>query len=308
MGRSLHKRNSFRFPLKLFFLISFALIGCSNELKDDSLSASNEINADMIRPVESVAALGQLSPVGHVRRLAAPLSGFGGTPRISKLLVKEGDFVNKGQILAIFDNRPKVSADLLVLKAKIDSLNLKVSVKKKEVSRYYQASLNGASPLVILDQKKEQLYILKGELNQALAEKNVLETDLDDTQLRSPINGVILRIYSRAGERPDSKGVLEVGANNSMEALIEVYESDVSRVKIGQKVTLISENGGFEGHLMSKVVSISPQVRQRRVLSTDPTGDADARVVEVKVLLNQESAAAVNNFSGMKVIAKFQPL
>ena len=53
---------------------------------------------------------------------------------------------------------------------------------------------------------------------------------------------------------------------------------------------------------------ISPQVRQRRVLSTDPTGDADSRVIEVRVKLDNLSAKKVSNLTGLKVIARFQPL
>ena len=66
------------------------------------------------------------------------------------------------------------------------------------------------------------------------------------------------------------------------------------------------EYGGFSGRLTREVVRISPQVRQRRVLSTDPTGDADARIVEVRVRLSPESAAKVSRLAGMKVIARFQ--
>ena len=104
------------------------------------------------------------------------------------------------------------------------------------------------------------------------------------------------------------EGVLEVGANKAMEALIEVYESDVNRIELGQSVNLTSENGGFAGILKGIVHRISPQVRQRKVLSTDPTGDADARVVEVRVALDPGSAAVVSQLTGMKVIARFEPL
>ena len=92
-----------------------------------------------------------------------------------------------------------------------------------------------------------------------------------------------------------------------MEALIEVYESDIDRVFISQKVELSSENGGFKKILKGKVIRISPQVKQRKVLSTDPTGDADSRIIEVLVQLNKESIMLVQNYAGMKVIAKFLP-
>ena len=92
-----------------------------------------------------------------------------------------------------------------------------------------------------------------------------------------------------------------------MVALIEVYESDINRVFVSQNVQLISENGGFSEILDGKVLRISPKVKQRKVLSTDPTGDADARIIEVLVELSDESINLVKNYAGMKVIAKFQP-
>ena len=43
------------------------------------------------------------------------------------------------------------------------------------------------------------------------------------------------------------------------------------------------------------------------MLSTDPTGDADSRVVEVRVKLDNASAKKVSHLTGMKVIARFLP-
>jgi len=88
--------------------------------------------------------------------------------------------------------------------------------------------------------------------------------------------------------------------------LIEVYESDINRIAVGDPVTLVSENGGFDGSLRGRVERISPQVRQREVLSTNPTGDADARIVEVQVTLDRASASRVARLAGLKVIARFQ--
>ena len=48
--------------------------------------------------------------------------------------------------------------------------------------------------------------------------------------------------------------------------------------------------------LKGEVIRISPQVKQRKVLSTDPTGDADARIIEVLVKLDEESINLVKNY------------
>ena len=134
-----------------------------------------------------------------------------------------------------------------------------------------------------------------------------VETDLVDTVLRAPLDGTVLRIHARVGERPGDKGILELGANARMEALLEVYESDIARVRLGQRVTITSENGGFHGRLEGTVSRISPQVRQREVLSTDPSGDADARIVEVRVRLEPEALQRVRNLAGLKVIGRLTP-
>lgn len=259
------------------------------------------------RQTEAVAALGQLQPAGEVRRLAAPASGMAGSPRVTSLRVKEGDVVTRGQVLAVFDNRPQIEADLAAQDERIRSVDIEIPLRRREVARYAQAARVGAATAVLLEEKQDELTLLQRKRVELLAERRSLQADLNDSELRSPINGVVLKVHTREGERPDTDGVLEVGASQSMEALIEVYESDINRIAMDERVTLISENGGFEGELEGQVAQISPQVRQRQVLSTDPTGDADARVVEVLVRLDAASAERVARLAGLKVIARFQP-
>ena len=259
-----------------------------------------------VRAPEAVAALGQLKPAGEVRRLAAPVSGFGGTPRIAALLVKEGERIRKGQPLAIFDSRPQIEAEIAEVDAQIQSAAIEVELQQREVSRFAAAAKVGAAALVTYEEKQDELRRFQRKGVELIATRRSLETDLADSELLSPINGVVLKIHSRVGERPDSDGAMEVGASQSMEALVEVYESDINRISIGQSVSLISENGGFKGTLEGRVERITPQVRQRKVLSTDPTGDADARVIEVDVVLTPESAKRVTQLSGLKVIARFK--
>ena len=259
-----------------------------------------------VRAPEAVAALGQLKPAGEVRRLAAPVSGFGGTPRISALLVKDGDQIRKGQPLAIFDSRPQIEAEIAEVDVRIQSAAIEVELQQREVSRYAAAAKVGAAAMVAYEEKQDELRRFQREGVELIAKRRSLETDLAESELVSPIDGVVLKIHSRVGERPGSDGVMEVGASQAMEALVEVYESDINRISLGQPVTLTSENGGFKGTLEGRVERITPQVRQRKVLSTDPTGDADARVIEVDVVLSPESAQRVTQLSGLKVIARFK--
>ena len=296
------KLGHFYFIPLYAFAVLLGISSCGNETKGTKPNTEIEI----INSIEDVAALGQLTPMGDLRTLASPISGFGGTPRVAELLIKEGDFVKEGQVLVVFDNQARLIADLEKVQARIETLENKIVIQSKELSRYQEASLKGAYPLVLFEEKQEELYDLEGQRKEELAELKGLKADFIDSQLVSPIDGLILRLHTLVGEREGADGVLDVGSVQSMEALIEVYESDISRIKIGQSVSLKSENGGFKGTLYGTVLRISPQVRQRKVLSTDPTGDADARVVEVQVKLDNDSSESVQKFTGMKVIAIFK--
>ena len=297
-----------------FFLLSFILspfllinFSCTNEKKTKGYENSNLVSDSSIPSLKGVAALGQLSPAGEVRKLASPVSQFGTFPRIVELFVKEGDYVQKNTVLAIFENREKLISDLEKKEYLLETNELEIRSKEEQLERFKLAKDKNAYSEIQFSQRKDELLKLKKQKIINLAERKAIQIDLYNSQLRSPINGYILTINTRVGERSNSDGILEIGANHKMEAIIEVYESDIDRVFINQSVELTSENGGFEEKLSGLVVRINPQVKQRKVLSTDPTGDADARIIEVLVKLNQESIERVKSFAGMKVIARFIP-
>tara|TARA_B100000676_G_scaffold139951_1_gene138571 strand:+ start:277 stop:1194 length:918 start_codon:yes stop_codon:yes gene_type:complete len=289
--------------LSPFLLINFS---CSNEKKSREYENLN-LEQDIVPSLKGVAALGQLSPAGEVRKLASPVSQFGTFPRVIELFVKEGDYVEKDTVLATFENREKLKSDLQKKESLLETNDLEISLKEDQLKRFKLAIDKNAYSEIQFSQRKDELLKLKKQKIINLADRKAILIDLSNSQLRSPINGYILSINTRVGERSNSDGVLDIGASQNMEATIEVYESDIDRVFLNQSVELTSENGGFEDKLFGFVVRINPRVKQRKVLSTDPTGDADARVIEVLVKLNQESIEKVKSFAGMKVIARFIP-
>ena len=290
--------------LILLFPLALGISSCVRNKKNTNQS-NKEILAEVVPSIKAVAALGQLSPAGEIRQLAAPTTEFGSAPRLTKLLVNEGDFVKKGEILAVFENRDKLKVDLEKKNNLINTNDLEILLKKEQIKRYELALQKNAYSFVKLSQRKDELLKLQKQKINNVAEKKIIEIDLFNSNLRSPIDGYILSVNTRVGERPKNEGILDIGSSQNMEALIEVYESDIDRVFISQKVELTSENGGFKQILNGSVIRISPQVKQRKVLSTDPTGDADARIIEVLVKLDEASMNLVKNYAGMKVIAKF---
>lgn len=254
-----------------------------------------------------VTALGRLVALGDTRRLAAPSGPMGQSPRVSSLLVEKGDSVRQGQVLATFDSRIDVEADRAVAAATLETLQQRLRLLQQDLDRYVALQRAGAVSEQDLEQRRLRVLEVEQQLVQARAQLRREDVRLPLTELRAPFDGTVLDIHARSGERPSEKGVLELASSAGVEAVLEVYESDIDRVRPGQTVDMRSENGGFSGRLIGRVLRIDPVVRQRDVLATDPTANTDARIVEVRVSLNPVDADRVRRLLGLKLIAKVQP-
>jgi len=146
--------------LLLFTPLSLGMVSCSGNNKSNA-KFKEEITADFIPPITAVAALGQLSPSGEIRQLAAPISQFGSSPRVVEILVNEGDFVKKGDILAIFENGEKLISDLERNENLINTINEEITLKKAQIERYELALSKDAYSFVEFSQRKDELLKLQ---------------------------------------------------------------------------------------------------------------------------------------------------
>ncbi|KKZ10802.1 MAG: hypothetical protein TE42_09510 [Candidatus Synechococcus spongiarum SP3] len=250
-----------------------------------------------------VAALGYIEPRGEVRRLAGPSDG-GATARVARLLVKEGDQVVRGQELVLFDSIPRLQAERHELQTQVGSLARQLEVSRSEEKRYGDLVASGAVSHDSLDQRRRATEKLAGDHAQTTAELKVVDVDLRNATLRAPMAGTILNILTHEGERPGNSGVLELGQTDFMEVVAEVYETDISRIRPGQRARITSEHGGFTGELSGQVREISRQVNRRDVFSSDPKDAVDARVVAVRIALDPPASQRVRNLTRMQVLVR----
>jgi multidrug efflux pump subunit AcrA (membrane-fusion protein) len=143
-------------------------------------------------------------------------------------------------------------------------------------------------PLAVLAETAVQ----RAEVDRLQAE--LARAELELSRVRSPIDGQVLKIHAREGERVGPEGIAELGETSAMYAVAEVYETDIGRVRGGEKAKIRSP--ALPHDLEGEVERIGLEIGKKDVLSTDPVADADARVVEVEIrLLEPELAAALTN-------------
>ena len=142
------------------------------------------------------------------------------------------------------------------------------------------------------------------EVDSAIAALNRAETNLAQAYIRAPRTGQILKIHTRVGEKISNDGVVELGATDQMVAVLEIYQTDIDRVKVGQSVSITGRP--FQGEVTGIVSQVGLQGERQRIAGNQPGENLDRRVIEVKVRLSLEGSRRVAAFTNLQVQGKIQ--
>jgi len=239
-----------------------------------------------------VGALGRVEPQSGLIELGAPPGG-----RLLSLTVKLGEAVKKDQVLGYLDSYPvqvaardqaaaqlaearaRQQAETVLGDARVEQAGKKADAESR-VARAAAAEALAAIPVA--------------SLQKALA---VEEARVDAATLKSPIDGTVLDIPIQPGETIGNGPALVLGDLRRMRVRAEVYETDIPRVKLGQTTTIRSP--ALDKPLTGRIVEIGLMVFKNSVLSGDPAARVDARIVPVRIELDDGSAVA--NLSNLTV-------
>ena len=151
----------------------------------------------------------------------------------------------------------------------------------------------------IIEVRPVDVDIALAEVRQAEAAVTKAKAELDVAYIKAPQAGRILDILTHPGEVVSSDGIVKMGQTRQMYAVAEVYQSNIGRVRVGKQVKLTSD--AIPGELQGIVKQIGLEVQRQEVINTDPTDNIDAKVVEVKVLLDEESSQKVEGLTNLSV-------
>lgn len=152
--------------------------------------------------------------------------------RINKINVEVGDFVSAGQILAEMD------------KVQLDQAGLRFQNAEVEMNRVEQLFKEGG----VSQSDYDQIV-----MNYKVA-KSTYDNLLENTVLRSPVSGVVTaRNYDRGDMYNMSQPLFTVQQITPVKLLVPISESDYTKVKKGDKVTITADafpGQNFEGSII----------------------------------------------------------
>jgi HlyD family secretion protein len=198
-------------------------------------------------------------------------------------------------------------ADLLQAKAQLGVTQVQLAAAQRESARL--ARLDGVVSNQQKDQAADAIATAQASLAAEQAAIGVAETQLNEaryrleqTYVRAPVDGVIVRRYANPGTGASTLNVtpmfdLEPAGARIVRA--EVSESALPEVSLGQPVRITPEADQSKVY-PGKVLRRAALFGARKLQSDDPAERTDERVVEVVV-----SATGAPFLVGQRVLVKF---
>lgn len=160
--------------------------------------------------------------------------------------------------------------------------------RQRALADLNQKAAQAEQAAILAESRARELAIGLGNLQQELI---LSQKKLETFDITSPLQGEILTILSRPGEIPSGDvPILKMADIRTMVAIAEVYETALSKVRVGQKAVVTSP--ALPGKLTGTVVHVSRLIFKRTIKDIDPYQPADYRVAEVRVRLDDAETAA----------------
>jgi membrane fusion protein, multidrug efflux system len=251
-------------------IIAFGLVtfsACSNKTRPEGENTSEnagEMVAEVtITRVERADISTTLSVSGNVAalpnqdvRVSSLVPG-----RVAQMMVGEGDSVRAGQELAKIDDRPfqdqAHQAEAAVEQAKASLENARLSRDRNE--NLFQ---RGIAARKDLEDARTQVTLDEAALRQAEAALALARLQITRTEIRSPLDGVVVKRLLSVGEQVDgtaAQPLFEVANIREVELFGNVPAAYLPKIHVGQTLQIKMDTFP-ERDFPAHVVAISPAV------------------------------------------------
>ena len=245
---------------KRFFILLGLLVAAgaayyffSNNSKQETTYLTESVTRGNVE--KTVVASGSVESVNEVD-VGAQASG-----KITKLYVKLGQEIKKGEMIADIDSTTQINT-LNTKKAALVSYQAQLKAKKtaydvalssyNRLSKLYTQkatsldSVNTAKST--LDNAKAEMEAVEANIKQAEIEVNTAETNVGYTKITAPMDGTVISVPVSEGQTVNANQttptIVTIADLSKMKIKPEISEGDITKVKAGQEVsfTILSDS------------------------------------------------------------------
>ena len=200
--------------------------------------------------------------------------------RLATLPVHEGSRVRKGQVIATIESAD-YEAQLAVARAAEAQFDAQLRQATRDLARAQDLRRQGLVADVDLENAQTRLDVLRSQQASAHAQTRLAEASLENTRVRAPFDGTVLRKDAELGEIVAPSGA---GGGLTRTAIVTMADLGTLEVEVDVNEAYIAQIRGNQGARITldayPDTSFSGRVRQ-----VVPTADRQKATVQVKVAI-----------------------
>jgi len=284
IDRSRPRRSPWRWPLLLLLPVVLVLAALYALRAKQAFSAPEveTVAASVTRDVEPSAGTPILTASGYVvaRREAVVSSKIQG--RLSDLRVEEGSEVKKGDVLARLESSD-YDASVLRAKAAVQRAEADLQEQERQLRLTAQLAKENVLSESERDAAQSRVRIAEAALAQAQADLAFALAQLQNTVIKAPFSGVVVKKMAEVGE---SVAPIPPGVNISTSSGAIVALADLATLEVEADVAEANVAKIGNGQPAEVTVEAIPNRRYHAVLrQVIPTADRTKATVMVKVTI-----------------------
>ncbi|PKG57778.1 efflux RND transporter periplasmic adaptor subunit [Shewanella sp. Choline-02u-19] len=280
-------------------IVKFAVAPLALVITSACSQAPASVHIDMLKPERPVqvmtldntqqASIKQFSGVLEATQTANLAFKVSGT--IEAILVKTGDIVEKGQVLARLEPHD-YQVNVVELQARLAEANAAHHLAKVELDRVEQAIADDAISKVNLDRAQSGFQRSLAMVDVVTQNLQKSQDALDYTELKAPFSGVIGAKFQQTFEQTASgAAVFSLHQPNELKAIIDVPENLMGQLMLSQQASVSWH--GEEGltSILSAMDTLPDPIKQTynvEFVIEQPTDALPGKAVNVAVNFNNE--------------------
>ncbi len=158
----------------------------------------------------------------------------------------------------------------------------------RDTSEAHRAAVAAQLSLLTAPPRVEDAAIARANVDSARARVEEIGADIEKTLVRSPIDGVILKIYRRKGEMVTNlppTPIVTIGDTSRLRVRADIDQADVANVTTGQTAWITADAFGGK-RFRGTVVQLGAQLGRKNFRTDDPDERVDTKILDALIDLD----------------------
>ena len=193
----------------------------------------------------------------NIASVSPVIGGF-----IKSINYSVGDYVEKGAVLASLQH-----SDFIDMQQQYSEAKSQKEYYEQEYKRQGELTVENAASLKNMQKAKADFLSAEAKYKSLKAQLNLVGVNtekiekgefLHEFYLIAPISGYVSNMNANTGKYSDAESVVyQIINNKTLNIYLNIFEKDISKINVGQKIVFTAFNGNFHAESTVKQIGVS---------------------------------------------------